>query len=653
MKKKLSFAVTVVTAAVLATSTTIPEVTHGHDQAHDPDLWKVLQPLETVVSFMNTGAHPDDERSALLSYMSLGNGVRTSSVIANRGEGGQNEIGTELGNGLGIIRSLELEEASEVLNLDLRILSEQLDDDIYDFGFSKSIDETLDEWGEERVYERLIRTIREERPDILFTSFLDVPSQHGHHRTMTVLTERAFVDAADASVFPEHADEGLLPWQPLKFYLPGTEETETLNFNIGIYDPIYEKTYPQLGEESRFLHRSQGMGRDLPIEDFFQSLNLAGSQVSEEDEEDIFTGLAFDLREYGKTLDNRSWENRLARLQTSLDEVVATYPDREGVYVEAVQSLREVRSAQHIADRQNMDTDLLERLDVKEAQLQRVVDESGEVEVTVTSSAYEVTRDGQVEVTIDIDNENPRPLVQLNADLHLPEGWQVTDQDVPRNVKANQKAKATFTVAIGEDAEFFDAYGEPAIIGDLSYRLRGNVVEHQVSTEETVAVLPKVGLELSPEATILNTQTRNDEIELEVTATNYYEGGYETSIRLEPTAGLTVEQATKNVQFKEVGEKKTLTFTVTGHESLTDAQESVRIYAGDDSTIVQPIDYDHIEQSYWLKDGQLDVEAFSLEVDETLRIGYIESGFDTVSERLKEAGLNVESIDEAMLTSGD
>ncbi|GAK12695.1 hypothetical protein JCM19039_2488 [Geomicrobium sp. JCM 19039] len=186
------------------------------------------------------------------------------------------------------------------------------------------------------------------------------------------------------------------------------------------------------------------------------------------------------------------------------------------MYAEAVQSLREVRSAQHIADRQNMDTDLLERLDVKEAQLQRVIDESGEVEVTVTSSAYEVTRDGQVEVTIDIDNENPRPLVQLNADLHLPDGWQVTDQDVPRSVRANQKVEATFTVAIDEDAEFFDAYGEPAIIGDLSYRLRGNVVEHQVSTEETVAVLPKVGLELSPEATILNTQTGNDEIELEV-----------------------------------------------------------------------------------------------------------------------------------------
>ena len=101
------------------------------------DLWKSIKPLTTIASAMNTGAHPDDEHSATLAYLSLGKGVNTASIIANRGEGGQNEIGSELGNALGIIRTRELQEASKITNVTLGILSEQINDPIYDFGFSK------------------------------------------------------------------------------------------------------------------------------------------------------------------------------------------------------------------------------------------------------------------------------------------------------------------------------------------------------------------------------------------------------------------------------------------------------------------------------------------------------------------------------------
>lgn len=142
-------------AAVLAFSLVLPPLGAEAGEKGDPALWQAVRPLSTIVSFMNTGAHPDDERSALLAWMSLGQGVRTLSVIANRGEGGQNEIGDELGNGLGIIRTRELLEASKVLDVDLFLLSRTLNDPIYDFGFSKSPEETLEKWGEEVVYERL------------------------------------------------------------------------------------------------------------------------------------------------------------------------------------------------------------------------------------------------------------------------------------------------------------------------------------------------------------------------------------------------------------------------------------------------------------------------------------------------------------------
>ena len=109
-----------------------PQAAHDRHQRHE-----------------NTGAHPDDERSHLLAYFSLGGGLRTISVIANRGEGGQNELGNEYVHALGVLRTQELADAAEVLNMRLAILSQDLDDPIWDFGFSKSPEETLALWGEE------------------------------------------------------------------------------------------------------------------------------------------------------------------------------------------------------------------------------------------------------------------------------------------------------------------------------------------------------------------------------------------------------------------------------------------------------------------------------------------------------------------------
>src|SRR5690625_3925157 len=193
------------------------------DNEQDDELWSVINPLNTTVTFLNTGAHPDDERSDLLAYLSRGLGVKTSSLIANRGEGGQNEIGSELGDGLGIIRSNEMIEAADVTGVKAYHLSETTSDSIYDFGFSKSPEETLEKWDEEVTYERFIRFLREYQPDIVMPSFRNVESQHGHHRAMSILSVQAFEDAADPTVYPEQLDEGLSVWEMKKLYLRSEE----------------------------------------------------------------------------------------------------------------------------------------------------------------------------------------------------------------------------------------------------------------------------------------------------------------------------------------------------------------------------------------------------------------------------------------------
>ena len=107
------------------------------------DLWFALQPLKSAVSFMQSGAHPDDETSAMLAALRFREGFAISYACAVRGEGGQNDIGTEVTEDLGVLRTAEMERAAEVLDLNLYWLSESPEDPIFDFGFSKDGDDTL------------------------------------------------------------------------------------------------------------------------------------------------------------------------------------------------------------------------------------------------------------------------------------------------------------------------------------------------------------------------------------------------------------------------------------------------------------------------------------------------------------------------------
>lgn len=346
------------------------------DVHHDVELWNAVKPLNTTVTFLNTGAHPDDERSDFLAYLSRGLGVKTSSLIANRGEGGQNEIGTELDNGLGIIRSNEMIEAAKITGVKAYHLSETTSDPIYDFGFSKSPDETLEKWGEELTYERFIRFIRTYQPDIVMPSFRDVESQHGHHRAITILSEQAFEDAADPTVFPEQLEEGLSTWQVKKLYLPAeSEETATTSIEIGDYDPVYEMTYPQLGEESRYMHKSQGMGRDIPAEPRQTHLELIKEAVHTDYPNALFAGIPYNFNEWAEIVPAKNVKAKLNKLQQKLDEIVELYPDREAILSVSQSAHKDVKRIQKLVGKakmpSNFKNDLLHKLELKKSNYRR------------------------------------------------------------------------------------------------------------------------------------------------------------------------------------------------------------------------------------------------------------------------------------------
>ena len=174
-----------------------------------------LRRLTTVGTFMHTTAHPDDENNGILALYARGQGMRVALLTATRGDGGQNEIGPELFDAIGVLRTEELLQAHRWDG------SEQYFTRAVDFGFSFSPQETLEKWGHDEILGDFVRMIRTIRPDVVATLSPTGTGGGQHHQVSATLTAEAFTAAADPAKFPEQLKEGLRPWQIKKLYQPG------------------------------------------------------------------------------------------------------------------------------------------------------------------------------------------------------------------------------------------------------------------------------------------------------------------------------------------------------------------------------------------------------------------------------------------------
>ena len=210
--RKAFFVLAIIIAAASAHSTAQHQLQPVAALKGAPALELALRKLDTVGNFMMTTAHPDDENNAMLAYFSHGKGFRTSLVTATHGEGGQNEIGPELFVPLAVLRTEELLAAHRFDG------AEQYFNRAIDFGFSFSVEETLEKWGHQEILGDFVRHIRTIRPDVIVGFVFDGDGGGQHHQTSSRLTLEAFRAAADPAKFPEQIKEGLRPWQPKKFY---------------------------------------------------------------------------------------------------------------------------------------------------------------------------------------------------------------------------------------------------------------------------------------------------------------------------------------------------------------------------------------------------------------------------------------------------
>ncbi|QDK81205.1 PIG-L family deacetylase [Spirosoma sp. KCTC 42546] len=225
-----------------------------------------LKKLNVLGSVLYVAAHPDDENTLLLAYLAKDRLVRTGYLSLTRGDGGQNLIGPEQGENIGVIRTQELLAARRVDGPD------QFFSRAYDFGFSKSTNEAVRTWGQDKVLADVVWMIRKYQPDVIITRFPpDARAGHGHHSASGFLAEEAFKISNDPTKFPEQL-AFVKPWQAKRIFwnmfIPGAflsnkkpdEAGNLVGVETGLYNPLLGKSYGEIASESRSQHKSQGFG---------------------------------------------------------------------------------------------------------------------------------------------------------------------------------------------------------------------------------------------------------------------------------------------------------------------------------------------------------------------------------------------------------
>ena len=251
---------------------------------------QLLRGLPVSARVLMVGAHPDDEDTQLLAWLERGHQVHAAYLSLTRGDGGQNLIGNELGEALGAIRTEELLAARRLDGAD------QYFSRAFDFGFSKSADETFTHWDREALAGDVVSVIRAFKPHLIVAVFSGTPADgHGHHQASGILAREAFESALDTVRFNRRSHGE--PWQPLKFYRGAWSRNApaTITVQVGDYDPVLGRSPAEIAGASRSQHRSQGFGaletRGRATTRLTREITLVNAATPATEEQSIFDGI--------------------------------------------------------------------------------------------------------------------------------------------------------------------------------------------------------------------------------------------------------------------------------------------------------------------------------------------------------------------------
>ena len=289
MKKAILLAATAATGFLPQAGGGRREVGGERREAGGGAAISVQAAVQDTMRVLWIGAHPDDEDTNIIAWLARGRNVNTAYMSLTRGDGGQNLIGNELGEALGVIRTEELLAARRLDGAHQYFGRE------YDFGFSKTADETRQHWPQDSVLNDVMTVMRAFRPHIVITTFSGTPRDgHGHHQISAIVARDAYNMAADTLRFPV-AKFGK-PWTPLKLYRLArfSPQDRTLAINVGEFNPYLGLSYQEIAADSRSQHKSQGQGTVRQKGVVWDYLMREDSRVSAppaKEEKSIFAGI--------------------------------------------------------------------------------------------------------------------------------------------------------------------------------------------------------------------------------------------------------------------------------------------------------------------------------------------------------------------------
>ena len=670
-------------------------------------LSQVLERLQTTASALHTAAHPDDEDTSFIARTARGDNARVAYLSLNRGEGGQNIIGTELFEGLGVIRTEELLQARRLDGGD------QFFTRAFDYGFSKARSEAAAQWDERVVLGDMVRVIRTFRPLVIYSRFSGTPADgHGQHQLAGYLTPIAFKAAADSTQFPEHLAEGLRPWQARKLYRgvgfrPDPSNTPTLLVQTGVFDPVLGRYYSEIANEGRSQHKSQEMG---VIETRGpQQSGLIRLDAPNTKESSLFEGIDTSVAGLADLagLPTGTLGTELKAVATlarrALDEYDARNPQSlVPVLAQGLEATRRARAALEMvtAGKADARTEADFLLAVKVRDFNEALARAAEIVVDPIADDETVVAGAPVTVTIRTFMPKDSVAKVKSAKLEAPAGWVVgpageetVDDSNPfaRFFREFPTDSVRYMVSVPANAPLTQPYyldeprdgaryrwsdthpkglpfGPPLLVGEVTLDVAGTSVTVSQPVQfrfadrvrgelrRNVNVVPPVSVGLDSRLLIVPTGTAAHQQRVVVRVTNHLAEGVKGSLRLRLPDGWTSSPADAPFTARAKGDKMSAPFVVTapaGRKAGTfDVGAVAQINGTEHSLDLQEIAYPHIQthRIYW--PARASAQVFDLQVA-PVKVGYVMGSGDQVPDMIRRMGVPVTLIDDDMLATGD
>jgi LmbE family N-acetylglucosaminyl deacetylase len=621
-----------------------------------PQILQELKSFREVGSVLYVAAHPDDENTQLITYLARGRNYRTAYLSVTRGDGGQNEIGPEFGERLGLTRTEELLAARKFDG------GRQFFTRALDFGYSKSMTETLGIWDRQQVVADIVRVIRTFRPDVVITRFIpqSQPGNHGHHNASALLALEAFKLAGNPEAFPEQFADGLAPWQPVRI-LQNSGGDGAFTIEAGGKDSVTGESFQAMAARSRAQHKTQGFGNigggggrggaggATTWRETF--LVLAGAPATT----DIMDGI------------DTTWSRVPGGAETArlTDEAIAQFrPENPAASVPALLDLRSRIAALP-------STPVVQE---KRQQLDRIFQACLGLKVETVAPAVEIVPGEQLKLhsSAVVASQIPVKLVAMR----------VPDLDVKKmgvDLKTGVPASGDMTFTIPKSTPLSQPYwlreestagmfrvSETKLIGqpenpppfsvEYVFEVDGQTLvipDEPLATEtpgkpmRRLAVISPVSLKFGSGVALFKPGTKKT-VEVEVAAARANMNG---TLHIESPEGWSVSPASQPFNVAKAGEKVRLTFNVTAPpQSASGSFLAVAEIGGEKfSNGRYEIRYDHIPVQLLQSEARLKVASFDY-ATRGKAVGYLPGAGDDTAEDLAQLGYTVTTLTGADLT---